>query len=169
MNMLSGGNFRSIPFNCMIRHVYYNRAELSFLQQKTAFWCSFKRITNWRLVCPIYLESQSLHGIQQIASIRCTFMTGSRFNKRSQASCPIVKIIVFSITEVIKMLLKMWYPASQRIPTICQVITSINNGRSNQGKSLELQDSLVDITPCERHCILMILNSKRIIPIIWHK
>ena len=36
-------------------------AEFSFLQKKTAFWCSFKRVQNWRLVSPIYSGSQSLH------------------------------------------------------------------------------------------------------------
>ena len=54
-----------------------DRAEFSFLRKKTAFWCSFKRVTNWRLVCPIYLLSQSLHGIEKRASVRCSFVTGS--------------------------------------------------------------------------------------------
>ena len=53
----------SHPIAWLVRHVCSDKAEFSFLQKKTAFWCSFKRVPNWRLVCPIYSLSQSLHGI----------------------------------------------------------------------------------------------------------
>ena len=49
-----------------------NKAEFSFLQKKTAFWCSFKHLPNWRLVCLMYLLSQSLQ-----VMVRCSFVTGS--------------------------------------------------------------------------------------------
>ena len=42
-------------------------AELSF----------FKRVPNWRLVCPMYSWLQSLHGMEYIASGFCSFGTGS--------------------------------------------------------------------------------------------
>ena len=48
----------------LVRHVCFNKAEFSFLQRKTAFWCSFNRVPNWRLVCPMYSLSQSLQGIE---------------------------------------------------------------------------------------------------------
>ena len=40
----------SHPFVWLVRHVCSDKAEFSFLQKKTAFWCSFKRVPNWRLV-----------------------------------------------------------------------------------------------------------------------
>ena len=42
-------------------HVCSDKAELSFFERETAFWCSFKRVPNWRLVCPMYSWLQSLH------------------------------------------------------------------------------------------------------------
>ena len=41
-----------------------DKAKFSFLQRKSDFWCSFKCVPNWRLVCPIYTRSHSLQGLQ---------------------------------------------------------------------------------------------------------
>ena len=61
----------------LVRHVCSNKAELSFSQKKTDFWCSFKHVPNWHLVCVIYSLSHSLQGIQWIASVHCSFVIGS--------------------------------------------------------------------------------------------
>ena len=53
------------------------KLKFSFLQEKTAFWCSFKRVPNWRFVCPIYSLSQSLQGIEEIVSVHCSVVTES--------------------------------------------------------------------------------------------
>ena len=58
-------------------HLCPDKAELSFFERETAFWCSFKRVPNWRLVCPMYSWLQSLHGMEYIASNFCSFGTGS--------------------------------------------------------------------------------------------
>ena len=46
-------------------------------KRKTTLWCSFNRVLNWRLVCPMYSLSQSLRGLEKMASVRCSFVTGS--------------------------------------------------------------------------------------------
>ena len=65
------------PIVWLVRHVCCDKAEFSFLQKKTAFWCSFKCVPNWRLVCPIYSLSLSLHGIEYIVLVHFSFVTGS--------------------------------------------------------------------------------------------
>ena len=62
----------SHPIVWLVRHVCSNKAEFSFLQKKTAFWCSFKHLPNWRLVCLMYSLSQSLQ-----VMVHCSFVTGS--------------------------------------------------------------------------------------------
>ena len=42
----------------------FGKAELSFLQRNTAFRCSFKRVPNLRLVCPLCACSLSLQGME---------------------------------------------------------------------------------------------------------
>ena len=67
----------SHPSVCLFRHVCSDKAEFSFLQNKTTFWCSFKRVSNWRLVGLMYSLPQSLQGIEEMVSVRCTSVTGS--------------------------------------------------------------------------------------------
>ena len=52
------------PIVWLVRHVCSNKAEFSFLQKKTGFLCSFKRVANLPLVCLMYSLSQSLQGIE---------------------------------------------------------------------------------------------------------
>ena len=67
----------------------FDKAEFSFYEQKTTFWYSFKRIPNRRLVWPMHSWSQSLHGMQQITFLLCSFVI--RFYGYEKM-CPNVKV-----------------------------------------------------------------------------
>ena len=63
---ISGGNFRIIPPNCMVKLGMYALIKLNFpfRKEKPLFGALLTAYQTERLVCPMYSLSQSLQGIE---------------------------------------------------------------------------------------------------------
>ena len=65
---VGGNNFGNFAPNCLVGLARCShKAEFSFLQRKTAFWCSFKRVSNWDTT----MESSGGVVVRVLASQQC--------------------------------------------------------------------------------------------------
>ena len=65
-------------FHAMLWFVWHTcsaKADFELSKIETAFWCSFKRVPNWRFVSPRYSFSQSPHGMEYTTFVFCLVAT----------------------------------------------------------------------------------------------